>query len=88
MGDSVVSLTTAIFCHGSLEVACHSGLPGASVEANHDIVFFPDIALGLASSATDHLLLLPFYYQAEGNPHIRRRSEKSDGPRARALSGL
>jgi len=30
-------------------------------------------------SATDHLLLLPFYYQAEGNPHILRRLREERG---------
>ena len=70
MGDSVVSLK-----EGDLLVMDHLKLhvildfPGEQVEALI-IRFLPDIALGLATSAQDYVLLLPFYVQAENAPHI------------------
>jgi AraC-like DNA-binding protein len=81
MGDSVADLEQGdVLLVNNRKLHRVAEFPGPSAEAVI-IRFQPDIALGVVSSATDHLLFLPFYHQEEGAPHILRRGE----PASRAV---
>ena len=75
MGNSVVELSggdALMMDHLKL----HALLDFAGARAIV-IRFLPEFVRSLASSASDHLLLLPFYCQIEGRPHILRSYEQA-----------
>jgi AraC-like DNA-binding protein len=88
MGDGVADLEQGdILLVNNRKLHRVAQFPGPAAEAII-IRFLPEMAMGVVSSATDHLLFLPFYYQAEGEPHILRHGEPASRAVCVALEGL
>lgn len=88
MGGHAINLLEGdILVMDHLKLHAVRDFPGPTAEAIV-IRFDPNIALGLATSASDHVLLLPFYCQTEEAPHVLRAGEAAAGAVHRSLAHL
>jgi AraC-like DNA-binding protein len=72
IGGAVVTLGSGdVLVMDHLKLHAVSGFPGSKAEAIV-IRFLPELVRGFATADADHLLLLPFYCQEEGEPHVLR----------------
>lgn len=88
MGDSIVEISGGdVLVMDHLKLHALIDYPGTQARAIV-IRFLPDFVRTLAPLASDHLLLLPFYCQIEGRPHILRGSDRAADQAHAALTQL